>query len=90
MKKLIFTFLVIITLCITLCSCGNGNRSVVMTDVTYNTVHVHSGEYTKDFTVEKWSSKSYTGIEVLTKEAGTIYLSEGTYILFENECELCK
>lgn len=87
MKKLIFMFIVIVTLCITLCSCGN--MSVGLGNFTFRTVHVHAGEHTKDFTIEKWHNDNM-GIEVLTKEGGAMFLSEGTYILFENECELCK
>jgi hypothetical protein len=38
----------------------------------------------------KWYESS-TGIEVLTKEAGSMYLSEGTYILLEGDkgCPFC-
>lgn len=86
MKKIVIVAFIMACL-ILLCSCGN--MSIGLGSFTFTTVHVQYGNECKDFTVEKWHNDDM-GIEVLTKEAGAMFLSEGTYILFENECELCK
>ena len=40
------------------------------------------------FTIEKWYDNE-TGIEVKTKEAGSLCLSEGTYFLISDDCPFC-
>ena len=42
----------------------------------------------RDFTVSRWY-ESDSGVEVLTEEAGSVFFSEGTYVMYENECPLC-
>lgn len=56
----------------------------------YEKVHVVTHDYSGCFTVEKWYDK-LSGIEVLTKEYGTMYLPNGTYILIEKDdnCPFC-
>lgn len=39
-------------------------------------------------TVESWHDNT-TGIEIKTKECGSMFLSEGTYILLEDTCLFC-
>ncbi len=85
MKKLILTL--ILSLCLILASCGNMNLG--FGNYTFCGVHIDTYHHTACYTVETWNN-SETGIEVKTKEVGTLFLSEGTYILYENECPICS
>lgn len=90
MKKIVVVSLVIILLtCFLLSACGNMSLGLG----TYDFTHVHFSDCQESHcaTVEKWYDDS-TGIEVLTKEYGSIFLSEGTYILFVDgeHCPYCK
>lgn len=69
---------------------GCGNSSIGLGNYTFEKVHVDTHHYSGCFTVKKWYG-SESGIEVLTKEVGSMFLSEGTYILMggEEECPFC-
>lgn len=85
MKKIIVIMLIIAVLLV-----GCGNMSLGLGNFTYKKVHVDTHHYSGCLTIEKWY-ESGSGIEVLTEEAGSIFLSEGVYILLEGEkvCPLC-
>ena len=67
---------------------GCGNMSLGWGNFTYEKIHVDTHNYSGCFTVEKWYDNS-TGIEVKTKEAGSLYFAEGMYMLVEDECPFC-
>lgn len=67
---------------------GCGNMSLGLGNYTFKKIHVDTYHYTGCFTVEKWHDNT-SGIEVLTKEAGSMYLAEGMYMLLEDECPFC-
>lgn len=79
--------LAVVVLC-TLSLAGCGNMSLGLGNYTYEKIHVDTYHYSGCFTVEKWYD-STSGIEVLTKEAGSMYLAEGMYMLIEDECLFC-
>ena len=87
MKKIIFA--IVIAISIALASCGN---MAVIDPGTFTFKHLHSDTYHNPmcFTIEKWWDNS-TGIEVRTKDCGTMYFSEGDYVLIENaeNCPYC-
>lgn len=85
MKK-IFVILMLLILMATLCACGN--MSVGLGNFEFNKVHIDTYHYSGCFSVEKWYDNG-TGIEIKTKEGGSMYLSEGTYMLIANECPFC-
>lgn len=85
MKKIFITLLAI-ALCLALTSCGN--MSLGPGRYTFEKVHVETYHNTGCFTVESWHDAE-TGIEVKTKEVGSMFLSEGTYIMIEDECPFC-
>ena len=86
MKK-IGIILLILVLGITLSACGN--MSMGFGNFEFNKVHIDTYNYSGCFTIEKWYDNS-TGIEVKTKEAGSMYLSEGTYFLISDDCPFCN
>lgn len=66
-----------------LCSC-NGNGI----DGHYEGVHIFNAETIKDYHVISWLG-TFTGVQVETEELGRLYLTEGTYVLFESVCPIC-
>ena len=76
-----------LTVCLVFVSCGNMNLG--FGNYTFNGVHIETYHNTACYSVETWTNAE-TGIEVKTKEAGTLFLSEGTYILYENTCPICS
>ena len=88
MKKIIVMIMVVAMVAVMLTGCGN--MSLGFGNFTYEKVHVDTYHYSGCFTVEKWY-ESGTGIEVLTDEIGSMYLSEGTYVMMEGdkECPFC-
>lgn len=86
MKKIIVTIIVAAMLVTMLAGCGN--MSVGMGNFTFKKIHVDTYNYSGCFTVEKWYDNA-SGIEVKTKEAGSMYLAEGMYMLIENDCPFC-
>lgn len=86
MKKIVFVIAVTMLLAF-LVACGN--MSIGLGNFEFKGLHCSdfSGNV-KDFTVEKWYENGQ-GIEVKTKEAGSMFFSEGTYILYEDVCPIC-
>lgn len=92
MKKKYSTFkriavLIIIFIMLVFAACGN--HSLGVGKFTFRKIHifVHDGP-AMCLTVTKWYECDI-GIEVRTKEYGSLWLSEGTYMLCENECPIC-
>lgn len=87
MKKLL-VFILTLVLCLSMFS--GCNKSYGFGNYEYNKVHIDTYHHSGCLTVEKWYEGS-TGIEVKTKEAGSIFLSEGTYILLNGDkgCPFC-
>lgn len=85
-KKIIAMIMVVATLIVVLTSCGN--MSMGFGNFTFRKIHVDTHHYSGCFTVEKWYDNA-SGIEVRTKEVGSMYLAEGMYILIEDECPFC-
>ena len=87
MKRIVCLILMVLLLTALLCGC---NQSMGFGN--FNWKHVHFTDATEGHcaTVTKWHDNS-TGIEIDTEECGAMFLSEGSYILFENEadCPFC-
>ena len=86
MKKTITILMVILQIASVV---GCGNMSLGLGNYTFEKVHVDTYHYSGCFTIEKWYDNG-AGIEVKTKEAGSMFLAEGMYVLVENECPFCK
>lgn len=87
--KRLLALLLCLSFCI-LCFAGCGNMSLGLGNYSFK--HIHFGDHLNSYcaTVEKWYDNS-SGLEVKTTEYGAIFLSEGTYILFESgaSCPYC-
>ena len=81
MKK-IFTLILVLVLSLSLCACGNENWGFG----NYNWKHIHFSDAAEGHcaTISSWHDNT-AGIEVHTVERGSMFLSEGSYMLFENE-----
>ena len=89
MKKLVAIFLIAVMLVFAIAGCGN--MSIGLGNLEFGRVHIDTHHYSGCLTIEKWHNNE-SGIEVLTREAGSIFLSEGTYILLEGDkqCPFCS
>lgn len=88
MRKIIaITLAAVLLMCLTAC----GNMSLGFGNYEYNKVHIDTHHYSGCFTVVKWWDNS-NGIEVLTEDAGSMYLAEGTYIMLGGNtgCPFCE
>ena len=89
MKRIIALTLVTIMLVFVLASCGNENWGFG----NYNWTHIHFTDAVEGHcaTITSWHNNE-TGIEVHTQECGSIFLSEGSYILFDTaeHCPFCE
>lgn len=88
MKKIVAMIMIVIMIAM-FTGCGCGNMSMGFGNFTYEKIHVDTHNYSGCFTIEKWYDNG-TGIEVLTEEAGSLFLSEGMYILVEDDCPFCS
>jgi hypothetical protein len=89
MKKIVCLLLVIVVMMCCLASCGN--QSLGLGNFTFEHIHFSDAIGGHCATIEKWYDNS-EGIEVKTKEFGSMYLSEGSYILVEDgtHCPYCS
>ena len=87
MKKIIAIVLVCM-MALSLCACGNENWGFG----NYNWKHIHFSDAINGYcaTISSWHDNT-TGIEIHTVECGSMFLSEGSYILFESsvDCPFC-
>lgn len=88
MKKFLAIVLVTLVIVGILSGC---NMGVGVGNFTFTHLHLDTYHDTGCYTVDKWYDAK-NGIEVKTKEIGSIFCSEGTYILLENEddCPFCN
>lgn len=56
----------------------------------YEFNYVHCLASNECYRITKWIEDETPGVEVKTKEYGTMFFSEGTYILVETECPICN
>ena len=87
MKKIIYCVLVVIMM---LVLCGFGNKGIGFGNYTFTHIHISDTVEGYCAEVKKWYN-SEIGIEALTEEFGSLFCSEGTYLLFEDGgvCPFC-
>lgn len=87
MKKFIAVIMAMV-LALSLSACGNESWGVG--NYTFTHVHISDAVEGHCATVNSWHDNE-SGIELHTKEFGDIYLSEGTYMLFNDgsDCPFC-
>lgn len=87
-KRTIGLILVTCVAGVLLTACGN--MSLGLGNYLFEKVHVDTHHYSGCFTIVEWFDGG-SGIEVLTEEAGSMFLSEGSYVLLEGaeDCPFC-
>ena len=88
MKKFISILILIIMIAMIVSGCGNMNFGLG----NYNFKKVHILTKNGDgfcVDVESWHDND-TGIEIHTPYYGSMFLSEGTYIMLEHDCPICS
>jgi hypothetical protein len=89
MKKIMFCVICVVVLAAgALSGC---NKSYGLGEYNFTHVHIGDGENGHCATIKKCHDNE-SGIELKTEEFGSIYCSEGTYILFEDgsNCPFCE
>lgn len=88
MKKILAITLVLMMALTMLVGCGN--MSLGFGNFNYKKIHIDTHHYSGCLTIKKWYENS-AGIEVLTEEVGSVFASEGTYLLVEGNkgCPFC-
>lgn len=89
MKKLVKPALVLMLIAVMVATFVGCNVSPGMGSLEFNKIHVDTYHYSGCLEVDKWYETS-TGIEVKTEDGESIFLSEGTYIMIEDECPFCR
>ena len=84
--KIVLALVLIAVIAVTFVGC---NVSLGLGNFEFNKVHVDTYHYSGCLKVEKWYETS-TGLEIKTESGESIYLSEGTYIMIEDECPFCR
>lgn len=87
MKKLLSILLVLLLLIVTIFS--GCNVSYGIGSYEYNKIHVATHGYSGCIDIDKWYDTS-TGLEVKTEDGQSMFFSEGTYILVEDDCPMCN
>jgi hypothetical protein len=83
---------IVLALCVALWMCVLTGCNENLGFGNYNWQHIHFSDAVSGHcaTISSWHDNE-TGIEVHTKEYGSMFLSEGSYILFESEdCPFCR
>ena len=90
MKKVISFIVALVRICSVLCiftSCGNKNYWVG--SYNFKKVHILTGDNGHCYEISSWK-ESEIGVEVkLANDKGSLWCSEGTYVLVENYCPIC-
>ena len=91
--KRIFAVVIAVLLILGTMFCLTGCGNMSMGPGNYTFTHVHFSDATEGYcgTVEKWYDNE-TGVEATTKEYGSMFLSEGSYIMFsdQDKCPYCQ
>lgn len=87
MKKLkLFLLAAVATLSLASCS----NMSITWGELNFEKVHIIAGDYNSCVAIKSWHDDDL-GIEVKLKDKdGSLFLSEGTYILVSDYCPICR
>ncbi len=90
MKKFFILCVALLLLIACLTSCGN---RAILDPGNFKFTHVHMSDHVKGhcYEIDKWWDDD-SGIEVRTVDGNGIFLSEGTYQLFESKtsCPYCN
>lgn len=83
MKKI---FLILVLALVMLTSC---NQNIGLGSLNFKKIHIDTYHYSGCYEIVSWNDYKYAGVEVKTKELGSIFVSEGAYILVEDKCPIC-
>lgn len=89
MKKIMKIVLALVLIAVMVVTFVGCNVSLGIGNYEFNKVHVDTYHYSGCLEVDKWYETS-TGVEIKTENGESIYLSEGTYIMIEDECPFCR
>ena len=87
MKKVL---VIVLVLAMMLALAGCGNQNLLWGNFTYEHVHISDAISGHCFDLEQWNEDA-TGIELKIEGGSTVFLSEGTYMMFSDSsvCPYC-
>ena len=87
MKK---ALVIVLVLAMMLALAGCGNQNLLWGNFTYEHVHISDTIEGYCFDLEQWNEDA-TGIELKIEGGSTVFLSEGTYMMFSDSsvCPYC-
>ena len=85
-KVLVIVLALVMMLALTAC----GNQNLLWGNFTYEHVHISDAIGGHCFDLEQWNEDA-TGIELKIEGGSTVFLSEGTYMMFSDSdaCPYC-
>ena len=86
MRKLVGLIALLIITSIFMCSCNMGWG---IGNYNFSKIHIDTHNFQGCIMIDKWY-ESTSGIEVRTYEYGSLFISEGNYILVEDVCPICE
>lgn len=96
MRKVVIAVMTMAIMVACLAGCSNedwslGNENWGLGNYSFTHVHVSDGLDGYCATIKSWHDND-RGVELHTEEFGNVYLSEGTYALFEHgeNCPFCN
>ena len=91
MKAFTILCAILLAVILVLACTGCGNENWGMGTYTFTHVHINGAAEGHCATINSWHDNEL-GIELHTKEFGSIYCSEGTYFLFSDgsKCPFCN
>ena len=75
--------------CIMITMLTGCNKAYGIGNYSFKKIHIDMDGVSCCLDIKSWHDTDGAGIEANTKDYGSLFLSEGTYILVEDECPIC-
>lgn len=87
MKKIIIFIILIVLISISIFGLTACNMNPVGNYI-FTKVHIYYEGYEECLDIKSWTD-SEAGIEVVSKKYGSLFISEGHYLMCEEDCPIC-
>lgn len=88
-KKVLCIFVSCAICILSFCSLVGCNQNIGMGTLNFNRAHISVGDGYACVEVKSWCENE-VGCEIKLKDGTSLYCSEGTYILIDGDCPICK
>ena len=87
MKKILILIILIILISISI-FCFTACNMTLVGNYNFTKVHIYYEGYEECLEIKSWTDGD-TGIEVDSKKYGSLFISEGHYLMCEDDCPIC-